>query len=158
MFISIGKTFPFVITEPSNNNGSSKNGNNDNDNNGNLTLKVKTFYDEITDFIYDQENSKISFKMPFTWNLNYVSQIVNLHEELIIPKSYTPLSTVSSFTGTLNGMEIPKNTILIDDYSDQHNRIVHIVIPNFKLKEFTNQIIKEGGNSYAIFQLHPLLN
>jgi hypothetical protein len=123
-----------------------------------LTLKVKTFYDEITDFIYDQENSKISFKMPFTWNLNYVSQIVNLHEELIIPKSYTPLSTISSFTSTLNGMEIPKNTILIDDYSDEHNRIVHIVVPNFKLKEFTNQIIKEGGNSYAIFQLHPLLN
>ena len=157
LFISIGKTFPFVITEPANN-GSSKNGNNDNDDNGNVTLKVKTFYDEITDFLYDQENSKISFKMPFTWNLNYVSQIVNLHEELIIPKSYTPLSTVSSFTGTLNGMEIPRNTVLIDDYSDQHNRIVHIVVPNFKLKEFTSQIIKEGGNSSAIFQLHPLLN
>jgi hypothetical protein len=95
--------------------------------------------------------------MPFTWNLDYVSQIVNLHEELIIPKSYTPLSTISSFTGTLNGIEIPRNTILIDDYSDQHNRIVHIVIPNFKLKEFTNQIIKEGGNSYAIFELKPIL-
>ena len=78
-------------------------------------------------------------------------------EELIIPKSYTPLSTISSFTGSLNGMEIPRNTILIDDYSDQHNRIVHIVIPNFKLEEFTNQIIKEGGNSYAIFELKPIL-
>ena len=145
LFISIGKTIPFIIKEPSNSNG-------------NLTLKVKTFYDDITDFLYDQENSKISFKMPFTWNLDYVSQIVNLHEELIIPKSYTPLSTVSSFTGTLNRMEIPRNTIIIDDYSDQHNRIVHIVITNLKLKEFTNQIIKEGGNSSAIFQLRPLLN
>ena len=53
-------------------------------------------------------------------------------------------------------MEIPRNTILIDDYSDQHNRIVHIVIPNFKLKEFTNQIIKSGGNSYAIFEIEPI--
>ena len=53
LFISIGKTFPFVITEPSNN-GSGKNGNDDN---GNLTLKVKTFYDEITDFLYNQQNS-----------------------------------------------------------------------------------------------------
>ena len=155
LFISIGKTFPFVITEPSNN-GSDKNDNNDNNDNGKVTLKVKTFYDEITDFLYNQQNSKISFKMPFNWNLDYVSQIVNLHEELIIPKSYTPLSTVSSFTGTLNGMEIPRNTILIDDYSDQHNRIVHIVITNFKLKEFTNQIMKEGGNSYAIFELKPI--
>jgi len=153
LFISIGKTFPFVITETSNDNITN---NNNNDNTGNLTLKVKTFYDEITDFVYDQDNSKITFKMPFTWNLDYVSQIVNLHEELIIPKSYTPLSTISSFTGTLNGMEIPRNTILIDEYSDPHNRIVHIVIPNFKLKEFTNQIIKSGGNSYAIFEIKPI--
>jgi hypothetical protein len=157
LFISIGKTFPFVITEPSNNNGSSKNGNNDNDNSSNLTLKVKTYYDEITDFLYNQENSKISFKMPFTWNLNYVSQVVNLHQELIIPKSYTPLSTASSFTGTLNDMEIPRNAILIDDYSDTHNRIVHIVVPNFKLKELTNQIIKEGGNSSAFFEIKPII-
>ena len=148
LFISIGKDFPFVITSSSNN---SKN-----NNNNNLTLTVKTLYDEIQDFIYDQESSKISFKMPFTWNLEYVNQVVNLHEELIIPKSYTPLSTVSAFTGTLNGMEVPRNSILIDDYTDQNNRIVHVVIVNFKLKEFTNQIIKNGGNQYAIFEIEPI--
>jgi len=66
------------------------------------------------------------------------------------------LEKVSSFTGTLNGMEIPRNTILIDDYTDQNNRIVHVVIVNFKLKEFTNQIIKNGGNQYAIFEIKPI--
>jgi hypothetical protein len=147
LYISIGKDFPFVITNSSPNEKSNKN---------NLTLTVKTFYDEILDFIYDQESLRISFKMPFTWDLDYVNQIVNLHEELIIPKSYTPLSSVSAFKGTLNGMEIPRNTILIDDYTDQNNRIVHVVIVNFKLKEFTNQIIKSGGNSYAIFEIEPI--
>ena len=154
LFISIGKTFPFVITEASNDNQKINN----NDNIGNLTLKVKTYYDEIEDFVYDQNNSKITFKMPFTWNLDYVTQIVNLHEELIIPKSYAPLSTASSFTGTLNGMEIPRNTILIDDYSDHKYRIVHIIIPNIKLKHLTNKIIKEGGNSSAFFEVNPVLN
>ena len=147
LYISIGKDFPFVITNSSPNEKSNKN---------NLTLTVKTFYDEILDFIYDQESLRISFKMPFTWDLDYVNQIVNLHEELIIPKSYTPLSSVSAFKGTLNGMEIPRNTILIDDYTDQNNRIVHVVIVNFKLKEFANQIIKSGGNSYAIFEIEPI--
>jgi hypothetical protein len=149
LFISIGKTYSFIIQESSHNTANYKD---------KVMLKVKTFYDEIEDFVYDQNNSKITFKMPFTWNLDYVSQIVNLHEELIIPKSYTPLSTVSSFTGTLNGMEILRNTILIDDYSNENNRIVHIVIPNFKLKEFTNQIIQEGGESYAFFELEPIKN
>jgi hypothetical protein len=147
LFISIGKTFPFVIQ---------KSANSTNNNNGNITLQVKTFYDEIQDFSFNKENLKISFKMPFKWDLNYVSQILTLHEEILVPKSYTPLSTVSSFTGTLNGMKIPTNTILIDDFSDKNNRIIHVVITTFKLKEYTKQIVEEGGNSYAIFELEPV--
>lgn len=150
LFISIGKTFPFVIKESAD---SRINNNNDK---GNLTLQVKTFYDEIQDFSFNEENSKISFKMPFKWDLNYVNQILTLHEEIIVPKSYIPLSNVSSFIGTLNGMKIPTNTILIDDYSDKNNRIVHVVITTFKLKEYAKQIIEEGGNSYAIFELEPV--
>jgi len=150
LFISIGKTFPFVITES----GDSRS--NNNNDNGNLTLQVKTFYDEIQNFSFNEENSKISFKMPFKWNLDYVNQILTLHEEIIVPKSYSPLSTVSSFIGTLNGMKIPPNTILIDDYSDKNNRIVHIVITTFKLKEYAKQIVEKGGNSYAIFELEPV--
>jgi len=145
LFISIGKTFPFVIKESGNRS-----------NNNNLTLQVKTFYDEIQDFSFNEENSKVSFKMPFKWDLDYVNQILTLHEEIIVPKSYSPLSKVSSFTGTLNGMEIPPNTILIDDYSDKNNRIVHVVITTFKLKEYAKQIIQNGGNSYAIFELEPV--
>ncbi len=151
LFISIGKTFTYLITQEKasndTNNGTSL---------GSLTLKVKTFYDEITNFTYDKETSTISFEMPFRWNLDYVSQVVNLHEELILPKSHTPLSTVTSFTGKVNGIEIPNNFILIDDFSDQNDRIVHIVIPNFKLKELTNQIIKNGKDSSATFEVQAV--
>jgi hypothetical protein len=154
LFISIGKTVPFVIKNSTNNGSSITNVNNNYI--GNLTLKVKTFYDDIVDFIYDQNTHAISFTMPFRWDMEYVNQIVNLHEEIVIPKSYIPLFTIPSFTGTLNDMEIPRNAILIDDYSDPNNRIVHIVIANFKLKEFTSNIIKEGGNPYAIFELVPI--
>jgi hypothetical protein len=150
LFISIGKTFPFVIQES----GDSRS--NNNTDNGNVTLQVKTFYDEIQNFSFNGENSKISFKMPFNWDLNYVNQILTVHEEIVVPKSYTPLSKVSSFIGTVNGMKIPPNTILIDDYSDKNNRIVHVVITTFKLKEYAKQIAEEGGNSYAIFELEPV--
>jgi hypothetical protein len=154
LFISIGKTVPFVIKNFYNNESSITNVNNNDI--GNLTLKVKTFYDDIVDFIYNQNTHTMSFTMPFRWDTEYVNQIVNLHEEIVIPKSYTPLFTISSFTGTLNDMAIPRNAIIIDDFSDPNNRIVHIVIANFKLKEFTSNIIKEGGNPYAIFELVPV--
>jgi len=46
-------------------------------------------------------------------------------------------------------MEMLSNSILIDDFSDQNDRIVHIVIPNFKIKERTNQIREDGKYSSA---------
>lgn len=156
LFISIGRTYPFIISENQNNESNSNS--NESDNTESLILKVKSYYDEITDFIYDKENSKISFRMPFTWNLDYVNQILTLHEELVVPKSHTELSKVSSFTGKLNNMEIPTNFILVDDFSDEIDRIVHIVVPGFKLKEYAQKIIKDGGNSTALFEIEPVKN
>lgn len=156
LFISIGKTIPFVIKKTFHSTETSNTSNEVVNKNGEIILKVKTFYDDVTDFRYELHNSKISFKMPFRWNVDYVSQVVNLHMEIIIPKSYEPLSKVSSFSGSLNGMEIQRNTILIDDYSNPDNRIVHIIVPNFKLKEFTEQIINNGGDSYASFEIVPI--
>ncbi|MFB5600717.1 MAG: hypothetical protein ACE5SW_10890 [Nitrososphaeraceae archaeon] len=155
LYISIGKAYPFVISEnKSTNTTNNSNGTNDSQR---LIFKVKSFYDEITDFKYDKENSKISFKMPFTWNLDYVDQVVNLHEELVIPKSYIPLSTVGAFTGTLNDMEIPPNFILVDDFSVENDRVVHIVIPKFKLTEYADKIMKYGENSTVIFEIQPIV-
>ena len=156
LFISIGKTYPFVISE--NKSKDVNNNINESNNNENLILKVKSYYDEITDFTYDKENSKISFRMPFTWNLDYVNQILTLHEELVVPKSHMELAKVSSFTGKINNMEIPTNFIVVDDFTDEIDRIVHIVVPSFKLKEYAEQIIKNGGNSTAFFEIEPIKN
>ena len=61
MFISIGKTIPFVIKDPSITSNKNNNGHSKNDNMNNLTLKVKTFYDEIKEFSYDEKKLKMSF-------------------------------------------------------------------------------------------------
>ncbi len=150
MFISIAKDFPFVINEESFNNSSK--------NNDNLTLIVRTYYDEIVDFMYDQENSKIAFKMPFTWDLDYVKQVVFIHQEIVIPKSHIQLSNASAFTGALNGNKLPENAVFIDDFTAPNKRSVHFVVSNVKLNEVTNQIIKAGINPYAEFELQPHLN
>src|SRR5215213_3098678 len=61
LFISIGKTIPFVIKDPSITSNKNNNGHSKNDNMNNLTLKVKTFYDEIKEFSYDEKKLKMSF-------------------------------------------------------------------------------------------------
>jgi hypothetical protein len=37
--------------------------------------------------------------------------VVFIHQEVIIPKSYMPLSKVSAFKGTLNGNKLSDNAV-----------------------------------------------
>lgn len=43
--------------------------------------------------------------------LDYVNQVVFIHQEVIIPKSYMPLSKVSAFSGPLKGDKLPDNVV-----------------------------------------------
>ena len=43
--------------------------------------------------------------------LDYVNQVVFIHQEVIIPKYYMPLSKVSAFIVTLNGNKLPDNVV-----------------------------------------------
>jgi hypothetical protein len=43
--------------------------------------------------------------------LDYVNQVVFVHQEVIIPKSYMPFSKVSAFTGALSGNKLPDNAV-----------------------------------------------
>jgi len=47
--------------------------------------------------------------------------------------------------------------VFLDDFSDQDNRNLHMIVSNVRLNEVTNQIIKAGSNPYAEFELQPLL-
>ena len=47
-------------------------------------------------------------------------------------------------------------TVYNSQFLLKNNRIVHVVITTFKLKEFAKQIVEEGGNSFAIFELEPV--
>ncbi len=117
---------------------------------GQKDIVIKTYYDDVTDFGY--QNGTIEFEMPFDWDPVYINLVSVLHMELQFPKSIEALKT-NSYRGSLNGIELPAESIQIDDYTSEENRIVHFVISNARLLRLSDSI--EEGSDVALFTLRP---
>ncbi len=115
---------------------------------GEQDIVVKTYYDDVEDFSYD--NGTITFSMPFNWDPNYVNLVSLLHMEVQFPKAIEKLKG-NSYSGSLNGIDLPPASILIDDYSSEQTRIVHFVVPRDRLSGISGSL--EDGTSSAIFAL-----
>ncbi|MGI0076479.1 MAG: PEFG-CTERM sorting domain-containing protein [Nitrosopumilaceae archaeon] len=92
-----------------------------------INFKIKSYFDKISEFNYDSENNLITFKMPFDWNEKTISHIPVVHEEVHIPKNFTDF-LVPSYTGKINGIDLFKSNVIIDDYTEEGERIVHFVL------------------------------
>ncbi|AFU57226.1 hypothetical protein Ngar_c02780 [Candidatus Nitrososphaera gargensis Ga9.2] len=130
LYVSVGRTYTYDVQ-------------------GNNQMVVKTYYDDVNNFNYS--NGTISFEMPFTWNEDYVSQVPVLHMEVQFPKTIEELRT-NSYRGTLNGMELEAQAVVIDDYSSEQNRIVHFVVNNAMLTRFAERV---EDTDVAAFSLKP---
>ena len=55
-----------------------------------VPVTVKTYYDDVENFTYNQGNNAISFDMPFDWDPEYIELVQMVHEEIRVPKSFDP--------------------------------------------------------------------
>jgi hypothetical protein len=135
LYVSIGTSYMFGVQTPQ----------------GEEQMVVKTYYDKINNF--DYSNNTINFEMPFTWEHTYIDQVPVLHTEVQFPKTIEELQT-NSYRGTLNGMELEAQAVVIDDYTSEQNRIVHFVINNAMLSRFAETI--NDNSNVAVFTLAPV--
>ncbi len=106
---------------------------------------VKTYYDEVDNFKFDTSDNSISFNMPFDWNPSYVDQVQVVHEEVRVPKSFTPYAEGKQFQGYVNGVEIDQRALLNDPYSYEDTNIVHFLITKNELQKINEKL---GSSNY----------
>lgn len=94
-------------------------------------LGITSWYDQVSNFEYSVEEKKISFEMPFDWSEENIKQVQVVHEEIHIPKNFGDL-LVTKYDITVNGIPLPANSIVADDYSEE-DRIVHSILPKSEL-------------------------
>jgi peptide/nickel transport system substrate-binding protein len=121
LYVSISKTSQFSVETPQ----------------GPQEMSVKTYYADVNDFVYD--NGTITFAMPFDWRQEYVSQVNLVHMEVQFPKEVEGLQG-NGYRGTINGKELGAESVLIDDYSVEEDRIVHFVLGSNNLSSLARTV------------------
>ncbi len=104
----------------------------------NVDFKMKSYFDKITSFQYDPQKNLVTFEMPFDWSENVISHIPLVHEEVHFPKEFADFLT-PSYIGKVNGIKLFKSNVMVDDYTEQDERIVHFMLLQDHLKYIKNQ-------------------
>jgi hypothetical protein len=112
-----------------------------------IPIVIKTYYDEVENFKFDTSDNSMYFDMPFDWNPNYVDLVQVVHEEVRIPKSFTPYAEGKQFKGYVNGVELDQRALLNDPYSIDNTNIVHFLITKTELQKINDSLGSQNYNS-----------
>ncbi len=115
--------------------------------NADVPVIIKTYYDDVDNFIFDQSDNSIAFDMPFDWSPEYVDLVQVVHEEVRVPKTFVPYAEGKQFKGYVNGVEIDQRALLNDPYSYEDTNIVHFLITKNELLKINETL---GSDNYGI--------
>ena len=121
-----------------------------------IPVVIKTYYDDVSNFQFKNSDNSISFDMPFNWNPDYISLVQVVHEEVKVPKSFSPYSAESTFNGYVDGVQVDSRVIIVDPYSDKDNNIIHFMVSGNELKRI-NDVLGPShyDKSTMLFKLVP---
>jgi hypothetical protein len=121
-----------------------------------IPVLVKTYYDEVNNFKYQTSDNSISFDMGFNWSPDYVQQVQVVHEEIRVPKSFTPYSEGTHFKGYIDGVEVDNRVLLLDPYSIEDQNIVHFLVSGSELQRINSKLGQSHNDKKTIeFNLVP---
>lgn len=119
-----------------------------------INFRTTSYFDKLSDFNYDPKNNLITFEMPFNWNEKIISHVPVIHEEVHFPKNFTDFLT-PSYTGKINGIDLFKSNVIIDDYTKEDERIVHFILLQDHL-QYLKQEQKKISNVMPDYMLFTL--
>jgi len=108
-----------------------------------VKFRTKSYFDSIESFAYDPAAGQVTLGMPFDWGEKKISHIPVVHVEIHFPKGFAEFLT-PSYTGTVNGIELFKASVSVDDYTEDDERIVHFVLLKDHIRHIKNQLSQLG--------------
>ncbi|CAE6487443.1 peptidase [Candidatus Nitrosotenuis uzonensis] len=105
---------------------------------GNTPVTVKAFGDSLTGLKFDETTKAITFTMPFHWE--HAEHVQLVRNDIEIPKSFSPYSSVHSFKGTINGIPIFPSGLHYDIYSKKDVNVLHFAVGSEELKMMSKKL------------------
>ncbi|HWP78253.1 MAG TPA: peptidase [Candidatus Nitrosotenuis sp.] len=92
-------------------------------------VSVVSYYDQITNFKFDEAKKSISFSMPFNWDTTRLKdQTIFVHQEVRIPKTFKEFTDTTAYDGKVNGIPTIGRMLILDPYSVEDTAILHFLI------------------------------
>ncbi len=113
--------------------------------NNDVEFRSKSYYDTISNFEYNSIEKKVTFEMPFDWSEKQMSHVSVVHVETHFPKDFVEFLP-PSYSATVNGIELFKSSVSVDDYTEDDERIVHLVMLQDHLRYLKNEMKKSNDN------------
>ena len=110
--------------------------------NNDVDFRSKSYFDTISNFNYDYEANQVTFEMPFDWSEKQMSHVSVVHVETHFPKEFVEF-LAPSYSGYVNGIELFKSSVSVDDYTEDNERIVHFVLLQDHLRYLKNEMKKD---------------
>ena len=130
--------------------------------NHNKKLTILSFNDKIVGYDYDQQSKKISFEIPFKYNMTRIEEgFVYIHMEIIIPNTFNEFFNAKEYLSTINSIDrskISSTSVSIDKYSNSSNVTVHFILDSnslFKITKEREQHSAKNSNMTIQFSLQP---
>ena len=126
-------------------------------------ITILSFNDKIVNYDYDQQSKKISFEIPFKYNMTRIEEgFIYIHMEVKIPDTFNELFNAKEYWSTINNIDhekISSASVSVDRYSNSSNVMVHFILDSnslFKLtKEREKDHTNEGSEMTLRFSLQP---
>jgi predicted secreted protein with PEFG-CTERM motif len=109
--------------------------------NNDVEFRSKSYFDSVSNFKYDPEAKQVTFEMPFDWSEKQMSHVSVVHVETHFPKDFAEFFA-PSYSGNVNGIELFNSSVSIDDYSEDGERVVHLVMLQDHLRYLKNEMKK----------------
>lgn len=132
------------------------------DDNLDKKLTILSFNDKIVNYDYDQQSRKISFEIPFKYNMTRIEEgFIYIHMEIKIPDTFKELFNSEEYLSTINNIDhdkISSASVSVDRYSNSSNIMVHFILDSnslFKLTKERQEHSKEEAEMTLRFSLQP---
>ncbi len=109
--------------------------------NNDVEFRSKSYFDSVSNFNYDPNAKQVTFEMPFDWSEKQMSHVSVVHVETHFPKDFSEFLT-PSYSAYVNGIELFNSSVSIDDYSEDDERVVHLVMLQDHLRYLKNEMKK----------------
>lgn len=109
--------------------------------NDQYNMTIISYYDRVQNFTFDEQNKKISWEMPFNWDLGRIQeQQIFIHEEIKIPNTFTEfIGNGTAFDALVEGQKLSGRSVVLDPYTEEENLIIHFLINKGDLLKLAEQ-------------------